>query len=129
MHNIDNLNNFQYKVERNTKDIKLIISSLYNAGNKIAGYGASAKSTTFLHQILTTPEYITYIIDDNIYKQNLYSPGFHIPIKPLNILDLEHIDYVIILSCNFASQLIEKLEPYRQKGLRIIIPFPEIKII
>ena len=129
LHNIDNLNNFQYKVERNTKDIKLIISSLYNAGNKIAGYGASAKSTTFLHQILTTPEYITYIIDDNIYKQNLYSPGFHIPIKPLNILDLEHIDYVIILSCNFASQLIEKLEPYRQKGLRIIIPFPEIKII
>jgi len=129
LHNIDNLNKFQYKVERNIKDIKLIISSLYNAGNKIAGYGASAKSTTFLHQILTTPEYITYIIDDNIYKQNLYSPGFHIPIKPLNILDLEHIDYVIILSCNFASQLIEKLEPYRQKGLRIIIPFPEISII
>ena len=129
LHNIDNLNNFKIRVEQSIKDIKLIIASLAGAGNKIAGYGASAKSTTFLHQILTTSDCLKYIIDDNIYKQNMYSPGFHIPIKPLNILDFEHIDYIIILSCNFAYQLVEKLEPYRKKGLRIIIPFPEIKII
>ena len=129
LHNIDTLNKFQNKVEQCIKDIKLIIHSLVGAGNKVAGYGASAKSTTFLHQILTTSESLTYIIDDNIYKQNLYSPGLHIPIKSLSILDSEHVDYILILSCNFSYQLIEKLQPYRSKGLRIIIPFPEIKII
>ena len=129
LHDIDNLNHFNIRVEQSIKDIRLIIASLAGEGNKIAGYGASAKSTTFLHQILTTSDCLQYIIDDNIYKQNMYSPGFHFPIKPLSILDFEHIDYIIILSCNFAYQLVEKLEPYRKKGLRIIIPFPEIKII
>jgi len=129
IHNIDILNNFYIKTEQSIKDIKLIINSLFEAGNKIAGYGASAKSTTFLHQILKTSECLSYIIDDNVYKQNMYSPGFHIPIKPLTILNLEHIDYIIILSCNFSYQLVEKLEKYRKNGLRIIIPFPEIKII
>ena len=129
LHNIDVLNNFHTKVIRSIKDIKLLINCLSASGNKIVGYGASAKSTTFLHQILTTPESLTYIIDDSIYKQNLYSPGFHIPIKPINILDSEHVDYIIILSWNFADQLIEKLEPYRKCGIRIIVPFPDIKII
>ena len=129
LHNINNLNNFQVKVERSIKDIKLVLSSLVSAGNKIAGYGASAKSTTFLHQILSKSDYLEYIIDDNIHKHNLYSPGFHIPIKPLSALDSEHIDYIIILSCNFAHQFIEKLASHRARGLRIIIPFPEFKIL
>jgi dTDP-4-dehydrorhamnose reductase len=129
LHNINNLNKFQAKVECSVKDIKLVLSSLVGAGNKIAGYGASAKSTTFLHQILSKSDYLEYIIDDNIHKHNLYSPGFHIPIKPLSALDSEHVDYILILSCNFAHQFIEKLESYRARGLRIIMPFPEFKII
>ena len=98
-------------------------------GKKVAGYGASAKSTTFLHQYKLKKEMFEFIIDDSIYKQNYYTPGLHIPIKALNILDIEKIDYIIILSWNFTDDIIKKLEKYRINGLRIIIPFPEIKIL
>jgi SAM-dependent methyltransferase len=127
LHNIDVLNKFKINVLRCGKDINYLIDSLVRNGKKIAGYGASAKSTTFLHQFKLYG--FEFIIDDNIYKHNYYTPGLHIKIKQFNVLDTEKIDYILILSCNFTNELIKKLEPYRQHGLRIIIPFPEIKII
>jgi dTDP-4-dehydrorhamnose reductase len=129
LHNLDVLNKFKLNVLRCGKDINYILNSLVTYGKKIAGYGASAKSTTFLHQFKLSNKLFEFIIDDNIYKQNFYSPGLHIPIKSIDILSIENIDYIIILSWNFVDDLIEKLEPYRKNGLRIIIPFPEIKII
>jgi len=37
--------------------------------------------------------------------------------------------YIIILSWNFTEEILQKLTIYRENGVRIIIPFPEIKII
>ena len=98
-------------------------------GKKIAGYGASAKSTTFLYEYRLNSRIIDYIIDDSVYKQNYYSPGLHIPIKSIQHLNIAKVDYIIILSWNFTDEIVKKLEPYRQTGLRIIVPFPEIKIL
>lgn len=129
LHSLQVLNKFKINVLRCGKDINYLLNSLVTYGKKIAGYGASAKSTTFLHQFKLSNKLFEFIIDDNIFKQNLYSPGLHIPIKSFEILDVEKIDYIIILSWNFVNEIIQKLEPYRQNGLRIIVPFPEIKII
>lgn len=129
LHDLTTLNQFKINILRCGKDINYILNSLINNGKKIAGYGASAKSTTFLHQFKLSNNLFEFIIDDNIFKHNLYSPGLHIPIKSFEILDIEKIDYIIILSWNFVNEIIKKLNPYRKNGLRIIIPFPEIKII
>ncbi len=129
LHNLDILNIFKINVLKCGRDINYILNCFFSYGKKIAGYGASAKSTTFLHQFKLSKDIFQFIIDDNIYKQNFYSPGLHIPIKSFDILSIEKIDYIIILSWNFVNDLINKLEPYRKNGLRIIIPFPEIKII
>lgn len=127
LHNIDVLNIFKSNVICCGRDLNYLIDSLIKNGKKIAGFGASAKSTTFLHQFKISE--IEFIIDDNIHKHNYYSPGLHIKIKPFNILDTEKVDYILILSWNFTNEIIEKLESYRKNGLRIIIPFPEIRII
>jgi dTDP-4-dehydrorhamnose reductase len=129
LHNTVVLNTFKTNVIRCGKDINYILCSLVKNGKKIAGYGASAKSTTFMHQFNFTNEMLEFIIDDNIYKQNFYSPGLHFKIKPFNILDTNRIDYILILSWNFTNEIVKRLEPYRKTGLRIIIPFPEIRII
>jgi dTDP-4-dehydrorhamnose reductase len=129
LHQLNVLNTFKLNVLKCGKDINFILNSLIKGGKKVAGYGASAKSTTFLHQFKLSRDIFEFIIDDNIYKQQFYSPGLHIPIRSFDILQTEKIDYIIILSWNFANELIEKLEPYRKNGTRIIIPFPEIKFI
>ena len=129
LHKLDILNVFKLNVLKCGKDINYILNSLVKYGKKIAGYGASAKSTTFLHQFKLSSDIFEFIIDDNIFKQQLYSPGLNIPIRSYNILKIEKIDYIIILSWNFVNELIQKLEPFRENGTRIIIPFPEIKFI
>jgi dTDP-4-dehydrorhamnose reductase/SAM-dependent methyltransferase len=129
LHNFENLSKWKINIIKCGSDINNILNSFKNYGKKIVGYGASAKSTTFLYQYKLSKHTIDYIIDDNIYKQNYYSPGLHIPIKSIEILDIDKVDYIIILSWNFTEEILSKLKKYRELGTRIIIPFPEIKII
>ena len=125
----NNLNQWQNIIIRNGIDLNYILNAFKSNGKTIVGYGASAKSTTFLYQFKLTNKIIKYIIDDNIYKQDYYTPGLHIPIKSSNILNIDKIDYIIILSWNFTEEILKKLDEYRKFGVRIIIPFPEIQII
>jgi dTDP-4-dehydrorhamnose reductase len=129
LHNYENLKGWQNKIILCGNDINYILNSFVSFGKKIAGYGASAKSTTFIYQYKISKKTIEYIIDDSVYKQDFFSPGLHIPIKSINYLEICKVDYIIILSWNFTDDIIKKLEPYRNNGLRIIIPFPEIKIL
>jgi len=127
--NTTNLIAWQNEINLCKQDLHYLFSSLKFWGKKIAGYGASAKSTTFLYQYNLNAEILDFIIDDSVYKHNMYTPGLHIPIKPLTILDTEQIDYIIILSWNFTNVIVNNLKKYRSNGMRIIVPFPEIKII
>jgi len=127
--NLSNLCKWKNFIIKTGNDMNYILNSLKENGKKIAGYGASAKSTTFLYQYKLTKNLLEFIIDDSIYKENFYSPGLHIPIKNINCLYVYKIDYIIILSWNFTNEIIKKLEEFRENGLRIIIPFPNITII
>ena len=126
---INNLNKWKTNVLLAGNDINIILNSFINMGKIIVGYGAPAKLTTFMYQYNLSNKTIKYIIDDNKLKQYMYTPGLHIPIKPFEILNTEKIDYIVIFSWNFSDEIIKKLTKYRNNGLRIIIPFPEIKII
>ncbi len=53
----------------------------------------------------------------------------HIPIKSSNMLDVDKIDYIIILSWNFTDEILLKLDKYRKNKRSQNVPFPEIKII
>jgi len=107
LHNYENLASWQNKITLCGNDINYMLNSFVTYGKNIAGYGASAKSTTFLYQYNLNSKLIDYIIDDSIYKQNHYSPGLNIQIKPLCYLDTHRVDYIIILSWNFADDIIK----------------------
>lgn len=129
LHNYEILNVWKNKILLCGNDINHILNSFISFGKKIAGYGASAKSTTFLYQYKLSNKIIEYIIDDSVYKKDFLSPGLHIPIKSIDHLEICKVDYILILSWNFTNEIIKKLEKYRKTGLRIIVPFPEIKIL
>jgi dTDP-4-dehydrorhamnose reductase len=129
LNNYENLNGWKNKILLCGNDINHILNSFVLFGKKIAGYGASAKSTTFLYQYKMSNKIIEYIIDDSVYKQEYLSPGLHIPIKSIDYLEICKVDYILILSWNFTNEIINNLEKHRKTGLRIIVPFPEIKII
>ncbi len=129
IHDINNLIKWYTKIKNTGEDLNMLVKSIKANNKKIAGYGASAKSTTFMHQFGLSDKIIEYIIDDNIYKINHYSPGLNIPIKSIEELDNNKVDYIIILSWNFKKEIINKLENYIKRGIKIIVPFPNIEII
>ena len=127
--NIDYLNLWKSNIIKSTEEFNHLISGLVQQGKKIAGYGASAKSTTFLHQCRMNNMLIHYIIDDNNLKQNKFTPGLHIPIKSRDYLQINHVDYIIILSWNFVDDIVKHLKGHLDNGIQIIIPFPKFKIL
>ena len=127
--NLNTLDRWKNQIVHHGVILRQIVNALISNNKKIVGYGAPAKLTTFLYQYNFSTSSIKYIVDDNFMKHNLYSPGKHVQIKPVSSLEKIDYYYIIIFAWNFSNEIILKLEPYRKHGVKIIIPFPEIRII
>lgn len=129
LHNVKTYLSYSKKIDDNKKSLKNLISSLKKEKKSIAGYGAPAKGNTLLNYFKIKNNEIKYIIDDSPYKQGLYTPGTHIPVVSSSILEKDMPDYIFILAWNFAQPIMKKLENFRKKGGKFIIPVPKPKVI
>ena len=93
------------------------------------GYGAPAKGNTLLNYFKIDSSIIDYITDTTPTKQGTFTPGTHIPVVSPEILKKEFADYIILLSWNYAKNILEKEKELRKKGVKFIIPVPKIKIV
>ena len=121
--------NWSESIISKKKSILDTLQQLVSDQKVIVGYGAPAKLTTFMYLYQLNNDLIKYIIDDNSYKQGLFTPGTHIPIKNCDILNTDKVDYIFLFCWNFADEIMPKLQKYRNNGIKIIIPFPDLKII
>ena len=128
LNNFKTFIDFEKKIKTNKNEFFRIAKKLNVFNKKIIGYGAPAKVTTFLSYYNFPTNSIKYIIDDSIYKQNLFLPSHDIEIKNFTILKKIHFDIVIIFAWNFKESIINKLNKLN-KNFKIIIPFPKTKII
>lgn len=75
------------------------------------------------------PDVIDFIVDDSPLKQNLYSPGLHLPVVSSDHLYVERPDYVVILAWNFAELIIKNHSKFSDSGGKFIVPLPEVRVI
>ena len=125
-------NKFEKKIFDCKKEIQKIIKSFENKKLNIAGYGAAAKTTTFLNYFgLSENKMIKNIFDDNILKQKLYLPGTTIKILSPKNLDLKKLDILIIFAWNYSEIIVQKIKKKFSKRhkLKFLIPFPKPKLI
>lgn len=94
------------------------------SGKTIIGFGASARSSTYLNFCEFINSDIKLIIDNNKLKQGLYTPGSSIPIVPLDEGLALKPELIFLLSWNFKDEIIKAC---REKGYRgsFLIPFPK----
>ena len=106
-----------------------MLTAVREKGGRVAGYGAPSKATTLLHQFGLGPDVIDFIVDDSPWKQGLYTPGLLIPVLPPEALYERRPDVVIVLSWDYAEDIVARHRAYQSAGGCFIVPLPEIAVI
>lgn len=119
---------FARRVKSLKRDLVQYLKNLKKQGKKVIGYGASAKGNVLTNYCHITSELLDYIVDSIPYKQGRYTPGTHITIYPESRLEKDKPDYALLLSWNFAEEILRKQQKYRENGGQFIITIPYLRV-
>tara|TARA_R110000824_G_scaffold91669_4_gene222915 strand:+ start:16951 stop:18132 length:1182 start_codon:yes stop_codon:yes gene_type:complete len=114
-------------VEEYKNKLHGFLSDLKSQGKTIYAYGGPAKGNTLLNYCAIDDTIIDKVVEINKLKLGFYMPQSHIPIVLEDKEDLP--DYYLLLSHNFAEEIIRKNKDIMEKGVKFIVPFPQIQIV
>jgi SAM-dependent methyltransferase len=119
---------FGSRVERLKVSLRDTLLQLKARGDRLAAYGAAAKGSTLLNYVGIGKETLDFVVDRSPHKQGRFMPGVHLPIYAPSRLLEDMPDEVLLLTWNFADEILEQQRLYRELGGRFIIPLPEVKV-
>jgi len=120
---------FASRVQRTKRDLLAVLIAAKEKNKRICGYGAPGKGNTLLNYCGIGTDFLDFTVDRNPYKHGRYTPGMHIPIKPVEAIDAARPDYVLILPWNLKQEIVTQMRSIGAWGGRFIVPIPEIVII
>jgi len=120
---------FAPRVQQLKLDLLSLLIECKNDGAKICGYGAPGKGNTLLNYCGIGTEFIEFTVDRNPYKHGRYTPGMHIPIRPISAIDAVRPDYLVILPWNLRAEIIEQMRHVESWGCKFIVPIPHPHIV
>jgi SAM-dependent methyltransferase len=119
---------FAERVEQIKANLHSLLGGLKAAGKRIAAYGASAKGSTLLNYCGIGPETLDFIVDRSTVKQGMFTPGTGLKIhSPTKLLE-EQPDYTLLLTWNFAEEILNQQAEYLRRGGRFIVPVPTPRV-
>ena len=120
---------FANQVRALKDDLVALLAKLKKEGKSIAAYGASAKGSTLLNYYGVGAETLDFVADRSTYKQGRLTPGTHSPIVPPEELLKRKPDYMLLLTWNFADEILAQQKLYRDAGGKFIVPIPKVKVV
>lgn len=124
-----NWKGFALQAVSQQNNLKQMINELLENHQKIAGYGATAKSTTWANVLKLNRSQIYGFYDSTSLKQYTTVPGTDIPVIPEGGFYVDNPDVAIIWAWNFAEEIIRKNVKWTSQGGRFILPVPTPKFV
>jgi len=115
LNKIETYYKFKRSCEASKRNFIKKLTNYKNKGKKIAGYAASAKSSTVFNYCNIGSDIVSYIADSTKEKIGKFSPGKHIPIVSINHFRKHPPDIAILCAWNHKDEIIKK-----EKNFRII---------
>jgi methylation protein EvaC len=106
-----------------------LLRGIRSSGKRIAGYGATSKSTTVTNFCGIKPDLLDYISDTTPGKQGRYSPGVHIPVVPYHRFKAAYPDYALLFAWNHAGEIMEKEAEFKKRNGRFIVYVPSVGVL
>jgi SAM-dependent methyltransferase len=120
---------FGGSVQHLKSELLHMLRELKSRGDRIAAYGCSAKGSTLLNYFGIGCETLDFVVDRSTAKQGLYTPGTHLSVlSPEKLLE-RMPEYALLLTWNFADEIMEQQAEYRRRGGHFIIPVPRPAVV
>jgi SAM-dependent methyltransferase len=120
---------FARRVNGLKADLRALLSKLKAEGRTVAAYGAAAKGSTLLNTFGIGRESLDFVADRSTHKQGRFMPGVRIPIVSPDRLREAMPDYTLLLTWNFADEILSQQAEYRKRGGKFIVPVPEVRVV
>ena len=124
----DTYDAFRERCETSRDRLIGLLDDLKGKAKRVAGYGATSKSTTVMNYCAITPEHIEFVSDTTPTKQGKFTPGTHVPVKPHEAFAADYPDYALLFAWNHMTEIMEKEGAFREAGGQWIVYVPEIKV-
>jgi SAM-dependent methyltransferase len=111
------------------EELLALLRRFRSEDKRVAAYGASAKGSTLMNAFGIGRELIDFVVDRSTLKQGKYTPGNHIPILPPEALMERRPDCALLLTWNFAEEILRQQQAYRDAGGKFIVPLPALQVI
>jgi SAM-dependent methyltransferase len=119
---------FSARIEAAREQLRNLLAKLKSEGKTMAGYGASATTTTLVYHF-GLGDYLDYLVDEYSRKQNTLMPGLHLPVLGPQALIERKTDYVVIIAWRYVQPILDKNRAYRDRGGKFIVPLPKLEVI
>ena len=115
----DYYRDFSDRVARLKEQLLALLRHLHGEGRRVAAYGASAKGSTLMNAFGIDRRLIEFVVDRSHLKQGRFTPGNHLPILPPEALLERRPDYVLLLTWNFATEILAQQGEFRRMRRKV----------
>jgi SAM-dependent methyltransferase len=126
---IDTYTQFAAKVHRTKRQLLSFLIDCKEKGARVCGYGAPGKGNTLLNYCGIGTDFLDFTVDRNPYKHGRFTPGMHIPIHPVAVIDEAKPDYLLILPWNLKTEIVAQMRHVGDWGCKFIVPIPKVEVI
>lgn len=115
---------FAVRCERHRAALKALVAERVNAGKRVIGYGASARSSTLLNYCGIDAAQLTVVADRAPLKHDTFTPGTNIPIVSPAKAFATKPDAVLLLGWNFRDEILGQIVAEHGWHGDVLIPLP-----